>query len=95
MMNAEDVVTYIISIAPAITAVVSIIASVIVAIKKTKSLNAETLTKLTEISKDMLDQTFETQKQNQDLKLELVQVIQDNMELKKQLRSITSKIKEK
>ncbi len=94
-MNVEDVVTYIISIAPAITAVVSIIASVIVAIKKTKSLNAQTITKLTEVSKEMLEQTFETQKQNQDLKLELVQVIQDNVELKKQLRSLTSKIKEK
>ena len=94
-MNVKDVVTYIISIAPAITAVVSIIASVIVAIKKTKSLNAQTITKLTEVSKEMLEQTFETQKQNQDLKLELVQVIQDNVELKKQLRSLTSKIKEK
>lgn len=94
-MDVENVVTYIISIAPAITAVVSIIASVIVAIKKTKSLNAQTITKLTEVSKEMLEQTFETQKQNQDLKLELVQVIQDNVELKKQLRSLTSKIKEK
>ena len=94
-MNVEDVVTYIISIAPAITAVVSIIASVIVAIKKTKSLNAQTITKLTEVSQEMLEQTFETQKQNQDLKLDLVQVIQDNVELKKQLQSLTSKIKEK
>ena len=95
MMDVENVVTYIISIAPAITAVVSIIASVIVAIKKTKSLNAQTITKLTEVSKEMLEQTFETQKQNQDLKLDLVQVIQDNVELKKQLESLTSKIKEK
>ena len=94
-MDVENVVTYIISIAPAITAVVSIIASVIVAIKKTKSLNAQTITKLTEVSKEMLEQTFETQKQNQDLKLDLVQVIQDNVELKKQLESLTSKIKEK
>lgn len=94
-MDVENVVSYIISIAPAITAVVSIIASVIVAIKKTKSLNAQTITKLTEVSKEMLEQTFETQKQNQDLKLDLVQVIQDNVELKKQLESLTSKIKEK
>ena len=94
-MDVENVVTYIISIAPAITAVVSIIASVIVAIKKTKSLNAQTITKLTEVSHEMLEQTFETQKQNQDLKLDLVQVIQDNVELKKQLQSLTSKIKEK
>ena len=94
-MDVENVVTYIISIAPAITAVVSIIASVIVAIKKTKSLNAQTITKLTEVSQEMLEQTFETQKQNQDLKLDLVQVIQDNVELKKQLQSLTSKIKEK
>lgn len=94
-MNVEDVVTYIISIAPAITAVVSIIASVIVAIKKTKSLNAETITKLTEISKDMLEQTFEAQKQNKNLRLEISQVIEDNIELKKQLQSLTSKVKEK
>ena len=94
-MNVEDVVTYIISIAPAITAVVSIIASVIVAIKKTKSLNAQTITKLTEISEEMLEQTFETQKQNKNLRLEISQVIEDNIELKKQLQSLTSKIKEK
>lgn len=94
-MNVEDVVTYIISIAPAITAVVSIIASVIVAIKKTKSLNAQTITKLTEISQEMLEQTFEAQKQNKNLRLEISQVIEDNIELKKQLESLTSKIKEK
>lgn len=94
-MDVENVVSYIISIAPAITAVVSIIASVIVAIKKTKSLNAQTITKLTEISQEMLEQTFETQKQNKNLRLEMSQVIEDNIELKKQLQSLTSKIKEK
>lgn len=94
-MNVENVIEYIITIAPAITAVVSIIASVIVAIKRTKSLNAETITKLTEISQDMLEQTFEAQKQSQDMRLELVKVIQDNAELKNQLRQLTSKVKEK
>lgn len=94
-MNVENVIEYLITIAPAITAVVSIIASVIVAIKKTKSLNSETIAKLTEISKDMLEQTMDVQQQNSDLKLEMVKILEDNMELKKQLRQLTSKIKEK
>lgn len=94
-MNVENVIEYLITIAPAITAVVSIIASVIVAIKKTKSLNSETIAKLTEISKDMLEQTMDVQQQNSDLKLEMVKILEDNMELKKQLRQLTSKVKEK
>lgn len=94
-MNFENVIEYLITIAPAITAVVSIIASVIVAIKKTKSLNSETIAKLTEISKDMLEQTMDVQQQNSDLKLEMVKILEDNMELKKQLKQLTSKIKEK
>lgn len=88
-------VEYIISIAPAITAVVSIVASVIVAIKKTKSLNSQTILKLTEISQEMLEQTMDVQTQNKDLKLELTQVIKDNMELKSKLNELTAKIKEK
>ena len=88
-------VEYIISIAPAITAVVSIIASVIVAIKKTKSLNSQTIQKLTEISQEMLEQTVDVQTQNKDLKLELTQVIKDNMELKIKINELTAKIKEK
>ena len=94
-MNVENVIEYLITIAPAITAVVSIIASVIVAIKKTKSLNSQTIAKLTEISKDMLEQTMDVQQQNSDLKLEMVKILEDNMELKKQLRQLTSKVKEK
>lgn len=94
-MNAENVIEYIITIAPAITAVVSIIASVIVAIKKTKSLNSQTISKLTEISQEMLEQTMDVQQQNSDLKLEMVKILEDNMELKKQLRALTAKVKEK
>ena len=92
-MNVENVIEYLITIAPAITAIVSIVASVIVAIKKTKSLNNQTILKLTEISKEMLSQTMETNQQNVDLKVQLTEILDDNAELRKQLNELTKKVK--
>ena len=80
-MPGIDVVTsYLLAPTPAVTALMGIIAAVVVGIKKIKNSNEETVEKVTEYEKELKKQLVEVQAENIELKQTL------NLVLKQQLK---------
>lgn len=90
-MDAEQVIAFISSLVPTITAVASMIVSVIVAIKRVGSLKDDTIQKMRELSIEILEDSKEAKEETKQVRNELAVVLKENAELKKQLQK-TSKV---
>jgi len=87
-MPGIDVVTsYILALTPAVTALMGIIAAVVVGIRKIKNSNEETVEKVTEYEKELKKQLVEVQQENIELKQTL------NLVLKQQAKVHSKKEK--
>lgn len=74
-MEISEVVNTIIAISPAITALIGIIVSLIVGIRKIKATSDETVKNVKETNQRMLAANMELQKENMELKKDLKIVV--------------------
>ena len=71
MMEISEIATYIIQLAPAITALIGVVVSLVVGIKKIKASNEETITNVKQLNKEVLESNKALTAENKALKAEL------------------------
>lgn len=86
-MNLEELYLIIMAAAPSITAILGVVLSVIKVIKEGKKTNKEVIDKFEEVRQEIFNV-----KEYQDVKDQLVIVHQENVELKKSINELLTKI---
>lgn len=86
-MNLEELYLIIVAAAPSITAILGVVLSVIKVIKEGKKTNKEVIDKFEEVRQEIFNV-----KEYQDVKDQLVIVHQENVELKKSINELLTKI---
>ena len=92
----EDILNQIIAVAPALTSIITMVASVLVAIKKFGSLSDVNIKKIDSLTEDIKRQIEEGKQETQDIKNINRELIRQNSELKKLLleeRNKTSNVR--
>lgn len=84
-MDIDVITQYILSIVPAVTAVIGMVVTLGVGIGKIKRANKDTVDEVKENSKGL-------RRTNEELKAELVQVHKENVELKKEMTKLMAKV---
>lgn len=86
-MTIEQIYALIVAAAPALTAIIGIIFAVVKGIKTSKSTSKDVINKFEEVRQEI----FNT-KEYEELKSQLVLVNQENLELKKKINELLTKI---
>lgn len=86
-MTIEQIYALIVAAAPALTAIIGIIFAVVKGIKTSKSTSKDVINKFEEVRQEI----FNT-KEYEELKAQLVLVNQENLELKKKINELLTKI---
>ena len=87
MLELEQIYALIVASAPALTAIIGIIFAVVKGIKTSKSTSKDVINKFEEVRQEI----FNT-KEYEELKSQLVLVNQENLELKKKINELLTKI---
>lgn len=97
VQELETILNYIVELGPAITAILSIIVSIIIAIKKFGGLSKDSVKEMNDLAKKILDSNDSAKSDYDETKRLLRAVIIENGELKKEIKEISkiaSKIRE-
>lgn len=76
-MDIAQITQYLIELSPAITALVGIVVTIVVGIKKIKAANAETIADVKATNKEMKHANIELMKENAELKGEIKKVLNE------------------
>lgn len=87
-MEWAEIEQYIISITPCLTAIISLIAAVIFAIKKCKSISQETVDKIESATTDIVGQNARQLKENVEMKTQMKLILKENAELKAEIKKV-------
>lgn len=93
----NTILNYIAELGPAFTSILSIIVSVIIAVKKFGGLSKDSVSAMNQLAEDIRNSNDKTQEENEETKKLLKAVILENAELKKEIKEIAkmnSRIKE-
>lgn len=85
MEDLENVLTTLLAVAPAITSIISMVASVLVAIRKFGSLSDANLKKINDLTEDFKSQIEQDRQETNEIKNINRELIRQNSELKKLL----------
>lgn len=84
-MSTAEIIEYIQTIGPSITAIISLIASVLVSISKFKKLNDSTITKINQLTAEILEDNIKTKEESKELRRNISIIMEENHQLKKRL----------
>lgn len=84
----NDIIDYVIGLAPSVASVLALVASVLVSIHKFKTLNKDTIGTIDNLANNMLRDTIEERQANQELRLAIAALLEENRELKEELRDL-------
>lgn len=76
-MDIAQITQYLIELSPAITALVGIVVTIVVGVKKIKAANAETIADVKATNKEMKHANIELMKENAELKGEIKKVLNE------------------
>ncbi len=76
-MDIAQITQYLIELSPAITALVGIVVTIVVGVKKIKAANAETIADVRATNKEMRQANIELMKENAELKGEIKKVLNE------------------
>lgn len=85
MMEISEITALIMSLAPTITAVIGVIVTIIVGIKRIKQANTDTLSECRKQNADVIKNVAQIAQNNEKLR-------QENAELKRDLRKVMNKL---
>lgn len=92
MTLEEQILQYVVELGPAISAILTIICSLLVSIKKYGSIKKDTLTKLQNLADEISEKDTITRHNNESMQYEMKVLIAENAELKKEIRKILKQI---
>lgn len=92
MTVEEQILQYVIELGPAISAILTIICSLLVSIKKVGTIKKDTLTKLQNLADEISAKDTITRQNHVSMQYEIKALIAENTELKKEMRKILKHI---
>lgn len=92
MTIEEQILQYVVELGPAISAILTIICSLLVSIKKFGTIKKDTLTKLQDLAKEISDENNVVKENNISMQYEMKALIAENAELKREMRKILKQI---
>ena len=92
MTIEEQILQYVVELGPAISAILTIICSLLVSIKKFGSIKKDTLTKLQDLAKEISDENNVVKENNVSMQYEMKALIAEKAELKREMRKSLKQI---
>lgn len=92
MTLEEQILQYIVELGPALSAIITIICSLLVSIKKFGTIKKDTIAKLQSLADEISDRDVITRQNNVSMQYEIKALIAENAELKSELRKIMKQI---
>ena len=92
MTIEEQILQYVVELGPAISAILTIICSLLVSIKKFGSIKKDTLAKLQDLAKEISDENNVVKENNVSMQYEMKALIAENAELKREMRKLLKQI---
>lgn len=92
MTIEEQILQYVVELGPALSAILTIICSLIVSIKKVGTIKKDTLSKLQNLADEISEKDTITRQNNVSMQYEIKALIAENAELKKEMRKILKHI---
>ena len=92
MTIEEQILQYVVELGPAISAILTIICSLLVSIKKFGSIKKDTLAKLQNLADEISNENNTVKETNKSMQYEMKALIAENAELKREMRKILKQV---